>query len=99
MIIINQYNYNKELKCYEMELHDRNLNHLGFAIIDEEDYIKVKDYNWTIDKEGFIVGRKRGGGKQIRMGRCVLNMGDCRIRIKYRKWFYCTNSFNLLSWI
>ena len=35
-----------------MELHDRNLNHLGFAIIDEEDYIKVKDYNWTIDKEG-----------------------------------------------
>ena len=66
-----------------MELHDRNLNHLGFAIIDEEDYIKVKDYNWTVDKEGFIVGRKRGGGKQIRMGRCVLNMGDCRIRIKY----------------
>lgn len=81
---MNQYKLNKELNCYEIEIHDKFFNHIGTALIDIEDYDKVKDWNWTLDREGFIVGKTRGGGKQIRLCRLVLDLGKSRVRVKYK---------------
>lgn len=80
---MNQYKKNTELNYYEILIHDKFFNHVGTALIDLEDYDKVKDLNWTLDREGFVIGRTKGGGKQIRLARLILELGECRVRVKY----------------
>lgn len=80
---MNQFKLNKKLDCYEMELHDKFFNHIGDALIDICDYDKLKDWNWTLNNEGYIVGRHPITKERSRMSKVILGLENTRIKVKY----------------
>ena len=80
---MNQFKLNKKLDCYEMELHDKFFNHIGDALVDICDYDKVKDWNWTLNNEGYIVGRHPITKERSRMSKVILGLENTRIKVKY----------------
>jgi len=45
-----------------------------YALIDDEDYDKVKKYSWRIDKYGYVVCNP--GGKHIKMHRLIMDFPE-----------------------
>lgn len=39
----------------------------GIALVDDDDYLKVKDYNWVMAKEGYVFFGKYNSGKRTRI--------------------------------
>ncbi|MGE5438075.1 MAG: hypothetical protein ACM3O3_12750 [Syntrophothermus sp.] len=54
-----------------------------FFIFDLEDLCKIKDYCWRYDKDGYLIARKRGTNKFVKMHRLILN-ADNNMLIDHR---------------
>lgn len=73
---LNEYKWNNELNCYEMNLYNKINQVIGVALIDKEDYEKVKHFKWGFNGKSIS---SRIGGKQIKLHRFILNAQEYEI--------------------
>lgn len=60
--------------------------------IDKEDYDKVKDYCWRVNKSGYIVANARNGtNKTIWIHRVLMNIEDINVLIDHKDWNKANN--------
>lgn len=63
--------------------------------IDTEDYTKVKNYCWRINKRGYVVANSRdGSNREIRLHRFVMNVTDKKIIVDHKNWDKTNNRKN-----
>lgn len=67
----------------EIILRDNDINEVGRAIIDSEDYEKVKDYKWHMNKYKYAIGRKKGS-KYIWLQNLIMENIDLKFTVDHK---------------
>lgn len=62
----------------EIVLYDINCIEVARAIIDKDDYDKVKDYKWCI-KEGYVMTRRKSDRKSIFLHRLIIENSNSEV--------------------
>lgn len=69
---------------YEIVLYDNNIKETGRAIIDIDDYDKVKDYKWYMNKYGYAVSRYNKSKKSIWLQNLIMDNLDLKFIVDHK---------------
>lgn len=98
--ISNNYEWNQAGLCYIIYVYNREGEYMGPVEIDPEDFPRVKQHVWKINKNSGRV-TTRINGKEILLSRFILNAGE-NDKVRYSNRYpldnrRCNLSTNLLT--
>ena len=79
----------KKYNTYDLETYEYGVGYTTKGeefYFDKEDYQKIKEYAWYLDKDGYVVAYEANTGKQIKFHRLIMNCPEDKVvDHRYRK--------------
>ena len=66
----------KKFNTYDLETYEYGVGYTTKGeefYFDKEDYQKIKEYTWYLDKDGYVITYEANTGKQIKFHRLIMN--------------------------